>query len=445
MKKLLHLTLISSFAITNLSFASSLEPEQSKIDSSLDKAYTIFSNYKECVLSKNANACYETGKNVDNIVLKSILVKTACKLGNNQACEEQNKLKEQTKNSCSNSIYDDNCRALVYLSDGNVDTSNWEKYNIVAKEKKAGLSGKTTYKYIQPDEPSLYFIKCYYDYARGKRDLGDLVIGLFKKEEKQLTEQEKKECRIGINYHSHNEEEIKKAIGTNSIIAYHYKDTLEILYNQTKDPSYFFLYTKVRESISENGAVGTRDWIFQKNVLSLCVNDLYMTGCAMLFNPSIITQPAYSYTGLYKNNPERLQKIKNIQALIEGTPPEFRQALADFLNTGYNYDIGWSSMYPSFNSRPKITHFDSEFKELPLKETNFLMMLENAVKNAQVEDLEFFKRFCDSEESKNYKSYCNAYQFKYTTPEQYIQKAGPIYKEINKKYNETLFLTLPDR
>jgi len=378
MKKLIFLSLTSTFVITNLSFALDLEPEQNKIDSSLDKAYTIFSNYKECVLNKNANACYETGKNVDNIVLKSILIKTACKLGNNQACEEQNKLKEQTKNSCSNSIYDDNCRAFIYLSDGNVDTSNWEKYNIIVEEKKAGLSGKTIYKYLAADKPEIYIIKCYYDYARGRMGLGAMITSLFKKEDKQLTDQEKKECRIGINYQSHNKERLRNLIGVNTNIPdrrtrnmFYFLETLEKLYSQTKDPSYFFLYTKINDSISNGISPATRDYSFQKRVISLCVNDLYITGCAMLFNPSIITDPAYSYTGLYKNNPERLQKIKNIQALIEGTPEKFIQALVDFLNTGYNHDIGWDMDKPRYFATPKITHFNTEFKELPLKETNF--------------------------------------------------------------------------
>jgi len=68
------------------------------------------------------------------------------------------------------------------------------------------------------------------------------------------------------------------------------------------------------------------------------------------------------------------------------------------------------------------------------------MMIENAVKNAQVEDLEFFKNFCDKDESKDYKNYCNAFKFNYLPKEQYKQELLKVYEEINKKYDTTPFV-----
>ncbi|WP_460174027.1 hypothetical protein, partial [Venenivibrio stagnispumantis] len=249
MKKISLPLLTSVIIITNAfafnPFKMNVDLDESKVHSSLDKAYEILSDYKECVLNKNANACYETGKNVDNIVLKSILVKTACKLGDNQACEEQNKLKEQTKNSCSNSIYDDNCRAFVYLSDGNVDTSNWEKYNLVIKEKTIGFDERKITIYTGPDKTlQLSGKACLHDYARGFENLFDMF-----KKDKELTEQEKKECKIGIRYYTHIEENLKYLRGAlnspNSRYATAVETTIEKIYHQTKEPYLMLLMEKI--------------------------------------------------------------------------------------------------------------------------------------------------------------------------------------------------------
>lgn len=387
MRKLLVALTVSSFSLIGCATApiNTSNIPISKTRVSLKKANSIVENFDKCIgnFSKgilgDGKACYETAKNVKSISFKSILLKTACKLGEKDACKDAKNLLNLSKSECSKSIYDEYCRAYIYLADRYIDTSKWEFPNFITKRfypNKYSYVSKSIKVLDKADE-------CFKAYQNGAPIDNKFTMN----------------CKIGLRYLINSEQifnEVVKyetALDISKVyIEYPYtKEFKSLTYDlckKTHDPEFCYVYSRILEEKWK----GRFHKSYYDIDASLCINDLYMPSCVAITrakwgvvqtNPFSNRYPLISYKFENKEADKLLEQLKEKVEAYESNIPIL-------LLDGYSYNL-------PIEERPYELQLISIINPKPLRESHFLWKLEYTYRSIDKMGIKNFKEWCNVE------------------------------------------------